>query len=308
MTDWHNYESEDEIIDLFPDSIELDFKGGKKSIPLKVDGKLFVAHLPVVVPLSYCKNKEYNAAEEILSAMGLGLRINDAVIKPPSLGVFSLMEITNNPFPVDFSKTTAIQQFHALYFNEYREESALMVRDWLADDGPEFDPDDESTYTALDAAAIEYINRLGEQGVDLTSVEHWIKILDFFSTASNGFEMVPGSGSSKYWFGAETFGAMAIGVGQELNLTPNQIMWETPLTTIGFSYVAKARANGTKGVARPKDRADIRRQRILAYLREIHGELHPWQIDRPKDHILTPIQKEHKACVKKFEDLKKGVK
>jgi hypothetical protein len=308
VTDWHDYTDESEIIGLIPDEIEIEFKEGKKKIPLKIDGALFVAHLPVVVPVSYCKLKDYDGAEETFSCMNLGLRIGNAVIKPPSIGVFSLMESTNNPFPVDFTKTSTIQQFHALYFNEFREHAAELARDWAYEEPPEFDPENEETWTELDKASMVYVDHLGMQGVDLTSVETWEKILQLFGTSSNGFEMVPGSGGSRYWFGGETIGAMVAGMGAELNVSAHDVMWNTPLALIGFMQAAKAKENGVKGVCRPRDRADMRRQRILAYLRELHGELHQWQIDKPLGHVLTPTQAKHRSAVRQFEKLQAQAK
>ena len=77
---------------------------------------------------------------------------------------------------------------------------------------------------------------------------------------------------------------------------------------IGHTFAALAKSNGTKGVARPKDKADIRKQMILAAAREYKGELHPWQIEEPTRRMLTPIQCEHKDLVKKFEKLQNEAK
>jgi hypothetical protein len=76
------------------------------------------------------------------------------------------------------------------------------------------------------------------------------------------------------------------------------------MVLLGHAVASNARQNGTKGVARPKDKADIRKQLILATAREYKGELHPWQIAEPLKRCLTPIQKKHDHLVKKFEDLR----
>ena len=304
--DWHTYEDESEIIDLIPESVTITDRAGVDTVyPMKDDNGLVVKHLPVRVPLSYCKVREYNSAQETLSAMGIPWKIDGIEIKPPVLGAFTLMELTNNPFPVNFSETTTIQKFHALFFNEYRDQAANLVRDWHCRENEiEFDPKDKSTWTDLDRAAEKYIDGLIDRGIDMMSLETWDKIVDYFSSSWNGFEMIPGGGSSKYWFCSETIGSIVSGLMADLNCSYQQVLWEIPISTIGFAMVGKQKQNGTKGVHRPYCRADQRRQRILAYLRELHGELHQWQIDKPLKSVLTDEQSKHNSAVKELERLR----
>lgn len=308
MTDWRHFTDESEVIDLIPDTMTYDLKkGGKVTVPLKENGRIITKNLPVEVPLSYCKNKEYDGGSEALQCFGAGRIIDGHHFKPPVLGCYSLMEITNNPFPVDFSQCTTIQQFHVLYFLEMRMDALELVLDWHSQDKV-FDMEDEDTWTDLDKAAISYIDMLISRGVKLERPETWYSIIEMFNESGNGFEMLPGGGSSKYWYCAETLGAVVANIGADLNKTFDDIVWNTPLQLIGFAYVAKARLNGAKGVKRPKDTQDVRRHMILAYLRELHGELHPWQIADPDGHHLTDLQKKSRECVKRFESMKTKAK
>jgi hypothetical protein len=313
MTDWQTYTDESEIADLIPDTIEIEVKGGTKVYPLKDEnGRIITRHLPVETPMSYCKNKDYAGQEEIFACCNIGLKIGEAVIKPPSLGVFSLLEAMGNKFLIDFYETTTMEKFHALYYNEFRAEAAFLCRDNYYSPGEyvPYDPKDKSTHTELDRQTIKYIDYLiEEKGVDLESVEVWEKIYNMFVTSANGFEMLPNTGGSTRWlYGAETFGSIVAGVGQYLNKSFDELIWETPVALIGFSYVGMAKASDAKGVSRPKDPEDARRIRILSYLRERNGMLHPWQIDHPLYYSLSVYQEKHKSAVTELKKLQEAAR
>ncbi len=307
MVDWRNYTDESEIIDLIPDYHEYELKTGEKvkASLTDDDGRIITKNLPIEVPLSYCKLREYEGGKEALFCFGHGVTVGGHTFKPPVLGVMSMLEMTNNPFPVDVTQCTVIQQMHFLYFLDVRADALPHVSDHMAND-VEFDEDDPSTWSSLDVAAVDHYNRLSKKGFDIANLDHWIPIIGMMSHSSNGFEMVPGEGGgSKFWYCAETIGSFIAGLGNDLNVSYMEIIWNVPMITVGFTFAAKSRANGTKGVKRPYDTEDVRRQMILAYLRELHGELHPWQEKNPDGSKLTQLQERHPALIKKFEGMQK---
>lgn len=311
--DWHEYIDESEIIHLIPDSIEYTLTGGKNvTAPLKQGGRVITKHLPVEVPLKYCKNKEIDAGAEALQCLGYGCNISGKSFRPPVIGAFSLMEITNNPFPVNPESCTDMQLYHVLVFLEMRAAALPLVHDWYSFwDGRDaaYDLEDESTWTDLDIVAMNLVDNLLKQGVDVSDPEFWKKLLNMVNVCNGGFEMLPGSGSgSKYWYLGETIASLAATIGADLQIPIDELIWNTPLALIGFMHVSKSKMNGVNGVSRPKDTEDVRRQMILAFLREEHGELHPWQIRDPMRHNLTPRQEKHKNCVKRFDELRKTTK
>ena len=306
--DWRNYKKESEIAHFIPKEVEIDQPGRiKKKFQIKDDegNIIYLKHLPVSVPYSYIKDKEYDGDEEIFSMHGIGLRLGEATIKPPCLGVFTMMEPLNNTFIINPLGVDPMKKFHVLFINEYRQAAAELCADVFYNPPEnEFDPDNTETWSALDIASYNYVLELESKGVKIDEPATWLKIWKLFEAAAGGFEMLPPGGGSKWLYGAEMAGKLIAAVGSTLNKTFDQIMWETPLTTIGFAMAGKSIMNGSKDVRRPKCPLDVRRQRILAYLREIHGELHQWQIDRPCKDGLTKEQMKHPQCVEKFNRIR----
>jgi len=127
----------------------------------------------------------------------------------------------------------------------------------------------------------------------------------FFNTSFNGYSMIPGSGGgSKFLFGAETIGDVVASLGQSFNISIDDLLWNTPMIVIGHAIAASAKQNGAKGIARPKDPEDVKKQLILATAREYKGELHPWQIESPLTSRLTGIQGQSADLKKEFESLR----
>jgi len=148
---------------------------------------------------------------------------------------------------------------------------------------------DDASYTDLDWAALRWANSETDGKLLRPSA-----LVPAFDAAFAGFRMIPprGSGGSLYLFGPESIAGIML-LAEPLHMTPAQVLWQTPLCLLGHIAARQAEANGVRGVARPKDQADVRRQLAAAAERERLGVAHPWQIDRPD--IYGPSAEQMKA-------------
>ena len=296
-----DYTDESEVTQYLPKTITA---GNGKEFPVfDAEGKAIAAHLPFSVPGRYIKIAEYQGDVEIFACLDVPLRVENQDIRPPSLGVWSLLETFASPFYHLGDGINLIDCCRALYINEYRASCARDVYNWRNEfDEESFDIADESTYTDLDRQVVEYGSSLG---FDIENADNWLEIRRFFEISFSGWAMIPpGGGSSKFMFGAETMGGVIASLGKSFSVPISTLLWETPVCLIGHATASAASQNGAKGVGRPKDPADIRKQLILAAAREYKGELHPWQIEEPLSRRLTAIQGEHEHLVTEFEELR----
>lgn len=297
-----DYTDESEVTQYLPKTVTT--SSGKKLPIFDVDGKVIASNLPSVVPGQYIAQADYQGDREIFACLDIPLMIDGQEIRPPSLGVWSLLEAFKCPFVNQFGTgLDLIHCFRALYINEYRESIASSVYNWIYEGVDEFDMSDDTTWSTFDEAVLEYAANLS---FDIKCPEHWYAIRMFFDMSFNGYAMIPPSGGgSAFLFGAETMGSVIAGIGSSFNMSINELLWETPMILLGHTTAATARNNGTKGVSRPKDPKDVRKQLILATAREYKGELHPWQIADPLKRKLTDIQARSKSAVNQFEKLRK---
>jgi len=299
-----DYTDESEVAHYLPKTITT---GNGKELPVfDNEGKIIASSLPVSVPGKYIAIADYRGDEEIFASLGVPLRVDEQEIRPPSLGVWSLLESFACPFVDKFFEQleTGLNLehcFRALYINEYREECAADVYDWRnAQAVAEFDAENQETWTDWDRQVIAYADGLQ---FDTKDPLKWAKIRLFFDLSFNGYSMIPPSGGGgKFMFGAESMGSVIAAMGS--SIPPYELIWNTPMCLLGHIAASTAKQNGAKGVARPKDPADIRKQLILASAREYKGELHPWQIEEPLSRRLTAIQSEHPKLVEEFEKLR----
>lgn len=261
------------------------------------------------VPARFIKNKEIDYEQEIFSCLNLPFLIAGykagffhrlfrdcrpvpLEIQPPSIGVFSLLECIDSMFIKDFSKSTAFDFCRALYIAYYRREAALEVKQWIHAGGKkQFKAEDSSTWLFWDRKIALFADKIqaGKLGVDDIIAFRRFLTVDTFA----GYEMIPNNSASPfmpYLFGAETIAGIAT-MGEKLNCTYDQVIWDVPLCLIGHIAAVEAKRNGVSGVSRPKDEEDIRLQLKLAREREEKGELHPWQLEYPEIYPLTSKQK-----------------
>jgi len=239
------------------------------------------------VPASYIKNKPVDYDGEIFACMQMPVVIAGLAVPPPSLGVFALLEVIESPVVADFAKAQAHDCLRALDIAVRRREAAEDVRQW-AKNRDLYDPLDPSKWTAWDIR----IAKLAESP-DLRIADFALLRSHLMDVTFEGYGMIPqlGSGSSPYLFGAEAIANMVRLCGAT-NMSYGQLLWELPLCLVGHMAQIAARAAGVKGVSRPKDLADIKRQLKLADSRIRRGKLHPWQKKEPHMYPLDNAQVE----------------
>ena len=249
------------------------------------------------VPSSYIKNKKIDYDEEIFAVMSLPVRFAGVPVRPPSIGVFSLLEIIDSVFIKDPSAATMMDFHRALYIAFHGEACVLEIREWVAAGGREsFDLDKRSTWLPWDFEVATF------------AIDHPATFADFaafnvFLTEPtfSGYEMIPsmGASSSAYLFGADSIAGVFRIAGKATGMGYREIIWELPLALVGHLAAIEAKANGVQGVGRPKDPDDIKKQIADADIRESRGELHPWQIEEPHMYPLEPLQVKARPEIKK---------
>jgi len=264
---------------------------------------------PVTVPGNLIRTKYYDGDGEIFAMTGVPLVLGKQAIKSPSLGVWSLLETFDCPFVNSFHESSPMDSFRALYINEFRQEAALEVHKWINEDGPVmYDAEDKDTWLPWDHKVVEYGNSLK---FDINNVGCYEDIRLWFELSFGGYEMIPksgGGGSSSYWFGAEMIASTISAVGQSLNLTPMEILWDTPMCLVGHTIAQSAAQKSPKaGVARPKCPEHMRQLFDECVERAKNGQLHPWQKEEPTSYPLDPLQAYlHPSLVGHFSKIRKA--
>jgi hypothetical protein len=194
---------------------------------------------------------------------------------------------------------TRFEFFRVLYINEHRQECLQEVMEWAyPDKGKGFDPADESTWQTFDWSVADFSNNFGD---DIES--YWEPVQKWFSLAFEGFNMIPGgTGSSEYWFGVDVMASIAIATG----LRPNEVLWNMPMCSAGHLIAAFCKQNGQDGIARPKDKDDMKLKFEEARERVRQGKMHPWQLEDPEQWPPTQAQIKHNDQIQKhWENLVK---
>lgn len=256
------------------------------------------------VPGFAIADKAIDYDREILSMLGHGVERDGWSFAPPSLGVWSLWEIIDSPIIKGDDSACIGDYWRLLWINHARRDAVKLVADWL-DAGKPAPPQGDDGLVAwqkaseFDKAVIQWASKL--ESVDLMSAFGEIK--KQVELCFSGYEMIPssGSGSGKYLFAGEAYGAVCM-------IDPAQydrMIWDIPLVLLGHVTAQQAVRNGTK-CARPKDKADAKLQISLANEREARGELHSWQRDNPEAFQLSAVQLKFPALVEEFTNLLKA--
>lgn len=296
-----DYTDETEVHQYLPQTVTT---AHGRVLPLfDADGRIISANLPSVVPGAYIQQEDYHGDKEIFACLDVPLTVGSYEVRPPCLGVWSLLESFKCPFVMEFGNgMDIIHCFRALYINEHRESIAKDVYKWVYGGKDEFDIKDDTTWAEFDEDVLRWA---GSLPFDLNDSELWWEIRMFFDLSFNGYAMIPpGGGGSSFLFGAEAMGSVIASLGNSFNVPVRELIWGVPMILLGHSTAASAKANGVKGVSRPKSKADIRKQLILAAARDFKGELHPWQINEPLKRCLNANQQKHPKLVKQFERLR----
>lgn len=238
------------------------------------------------VPAKYIKQKSIDFDGEIFACMGLPFVIAGIEIHPPSVGVFSLLEVIDSRIVNDVKNASAMDFCRALYIASKGKDSALEVREWVKQGGKK--PHDN--LLSFDVKVCEFADSHNLGNIDLAELYTFRSFL--LENSFNGYEMIPDTGFGSfmpYLFGAQTIASIALTCGCP---DIDKVLWEIPLCLVGHMAAVTAKRNGVKGVEIPKDEADTNLQIKLAEERELKGEFHPWQIAEPDNALygLTEIQ------------------
>jgi hypothetical protein len=249
-------------------------------------------NIEVQVPGVFIKNKAVDFDAEVYAAMGGSLPIGGFLVRPPSLGVFSLMETYESKFISDPAACSVMEFWRVLYINEHRQACMQEVMEWAyPDKGGLFDAEDSDSWQFFDWAVHEWGTKL-----DLTSdveglVEPFLEVHKWFSLSFEGFDMIPGasSGGSEYWFGADAIGSLSTSLAQSVET----LLWHTPMCCAGHQLAAICKQNGNEHIARKKDPEDAKKQFDDARERVRNGEFHPWQLQDPEMWPVDAMQVKH---------------
>jgi hypothetical protein len=245
------------------------------------------------VPAHYIKNKHVDYDGEIFACMNLPIEVSRIRISPPPFGVFSLLEVIDSKFIKDFKNSDAMDFVKALYIAAKGKHCAAEVMEWVYAGGKQsVDHAKRETWLEWDKEVSKFADhyKIGEMNV--ADIPRFRKFL--IDNAFSGYDMIPEQGGGEfmpYLFGAETMASVVAVAGYDA-------IWNMPLCMVGHIAAAKARSNGVKGVARPKDQDDIKKQLKDADERELKGELHPWQIKEPDMYGLSADQIKARPAVK----------
>ncbi len=249
--------------------------------------------IDVVVPGCFIKNKEVDFDAEVYAAMGGSLPIGGFLVRPPSLGVFSLMETYESKFIADPAECEVMEFWRVLYINEHRQACLQEVMDWAyPDKGALFNAEDDSTWQSFDWSVYDWAKQVGlaHDANDLT--EAYMEAYKWFNLAFEGFDMIPGGeGNSECWFGADAIGSLSAA----LACSVDDVLWNISMTAVGHKLAALCKQNGNEHVARKKDSDDMKLQFEEARERVKSGVMHPWQLEDPTQWPLEPVQVKHNA-------------
>jgi hypothetical protein len=244
-----------------------------------------------MVPAHHVKWKTVDYDGEIFACLGVPCVIAKHSFKPPSIGVFSLLEVIDSKIVNDFQHFSLMDFYRAAYILIHRQESAEDVREWKRDKGAERFEGQPSDWHPFDKKVYAYFKDTEFTVSDMINFRSFL-----LDNTFAGYEMIPNScpsGNRPYIFGADTLASIVRALlGSGIPIVGG-VIWDLPLCIIGFISAARAAENGVKGVGRPKDLDDIKLQLKQANERESKGELHPWQIEEP--HIYRPSEIQEKA-------------
>lgn len=257
--------------------------------------------IPVDVPVRYVKSKDIDSDLETRACLAMPFYVDGYEIRPPSFGVWSLLELINSKFVIDFMSCTFHGCTQALYLNHFR-------RDAL-DDVNGYCRDSDSDKVRLETEFDRKVRKWAKKITWIEDPQSWMEVREWFAYSWNGYDMFPktGGGTDFSWYGGVSLGGMISAIGSEFGVRYDELIWDIPLCLIGHSIAQKAAQNGHKHIGRPYDEDDIKLQLELAQKRELRGELHPWQIDDPLGRCLTEEQKVNggQKLINKFTRLQK---
>ena len=162
--------------------------------------------------------------------MGGGATVGKLYVSPPTPGVMSQLEMLESSF-VTGEEITVEHCFMAIYLLRKSSPDAIS---------------DKADFSAI-IADVGDIN-----------IKGFHPLVNLFEMSMRGFRMIPDEKASDKprdhrHFDAEWLSLM-VSVGVKMSgRTDQDILWNTPLCTMGFYFAQYLRENGMKGIGRVKD-------------------------------------------------------
>lgn len=187
---------------------------------------------------------------ELLTVLGGNAFVSGNVpVKPPTPGVISMLAIVNSPFLSKPKEITPEDVDKAMYILIHRRDA--------------FDKID------LDANfADETKNFCALLGLDYGSAT--LAILKLLRIGFLAFDMlpdVPEDTEKKIRFDADWISYIVRGVSDVSHYTPEQILWDVPMTTCGYLCVQSMKKAGIKGICR-RSKTEKTMQRLTDLMQE----------------------------------------
>jgi hypothetical protein len=242
------------------------------------------------VPRSYIKFAHVDWEGEIFATAQVPIAIGSVQVPQPSIGVWALLEVADCDFYHPVKKRSAWGAALAFYVMANGRGCAREIREWVATGRVA-----SGVIAPFNTFEQRVIWHASKNGLD---VSHHDDLQSMLELSFAGYSMIPScddgstSDSHPYVYSADTLAAVVATIGADMGVSWDALLWDTPCAVIGHVAAQKARQNGKKGVARPKDPADIKLQLRLANERIERGELHPWQVEHP----LHYGKQGHESC------------
>ena len=225
------------------------------------------------IPVHIIRKEHVDLESEVLSSLGASVMVGKHLqSKPLTFGVMAMLEVMDNAFlKLLFTKDETIEpkseDLHAIFYLNHERKNALEdVRAW-------FRGDKQPLEKKINDFAKEY-----------KIVDGYTKyIIDMVMRAHLGFRMIPNQGgeSSAMIYGTESQAYISYVCSEKLNISNDDVIWNTPLTLIGHIIAIKAAENGVKNVERPHDVEQLNEFKEICRQCDEDKELYPWQREEP---------------------------
>ena len=230
---------------------------------------------PVKIPSSLVPRARIDYDAEARQIIGQDLILADGYRIPPLTAARLIaLELINSPF---FMHPESCDIVDAA--------SAIVLISCERSMVPELTGDPDKLLSAAGVWLAAHIDALK---ADYLTICSWLLDVPFY-----GFSMRPGSeiGRSKYFIFDGVFVGAVLAPAAKLMATPlDQILWSTPLCTVGHAIAQQDASLGVKGIERPPDLKALDRMMAEAEAREKSGQLHDWQYIDPISYPLTDTQ------------------
>jgi hypothetical protein len=238
------------------------------------------------VPARYIADLPADWAGELGAILDVSSLVGGVRVPPPAIGHLALLEHIDAAVVARPAEADRLDCLRALFIMVKGRESAALA---LVSGECRAKFDQQGDWSPLDKSAVLWAMSHVSNASPLSAAD----FAPIFAAAFAGFGLIPDAATTgrERLFGPESVAAILV-LLEGLGIDRADATWRLPLCLVGHIAAVRAQGNGTKGVGRPKDPADVRLQLRLAAEREARGELHPWQVAEPDKWPLTDKQRE----------------